>query len=105
MKDETELLNISKQIAGVENGMNEMIIPLLKDTIEDSNKKYTKIFIAFIITLIILLVVVICSLVLIYKQNIKYQEFLSQFDFETTETVYQDTDDNSNINSGIMYNK
>lgn len=103
--EETELFNITKQIKNVEQGMNGMIIPILKDTIEDGNKHNKRLFILAIIELVIILVTVFAAMFFIYKQNTKYQEFLSQFDFEGTETIYQDTDDNSNINSGIYYNK
>ena len=103
--EETELLNIAKQIKGVEDGMNEMIIPILKDTIQDGNKHNRRLFILTIIELAVILITILVSVFLIYKQNIKYQEFLQQFDFETNETIYQDTDDNSNINSGINYNR
>ena len=50
-----------------------------------------------------LAIVSVTSIVVIYNQNQKYAEFLSQFEFETE--VYQDVDNNSVINSGIDINK
>lgn len=102
---DNNLKEILNQVKSVEGGINQMLIPLLQDTIADANKHNRRLFILAVLELLIILATVFGSLILVYRQNVKYQEFLSQFDFETTETVYQDTDDNSSINSGINYNK
>lgn len=96
------LQDILEKLNQVDTGVNNLIIPILKDTIKDGNKHNTKLFIFAMIELAVIFVVTIFSVFLVYKQNIKYQEFLSQFDYETT--VFQDTDDSSTINSGITIN-
>lgn len=107
INDMVNLNDVVKQLKNVEDGVNGMIVPMLKDTINDTNKHNTKLFVLNIIELIIILVVIIYSQLLIYKQNIKYQEFLSQFDMESE--VFQDLDTNDNstgtINDGITINK
>lgn len=97
------LNEIAEQLKDVENGVNSLIVPMLKDTIKDSNKHNTKLFILAILELIIIVFVTLYSQFLIYKQNTKYQEFLSQFEFESD--IHQDTKDNSIINSGINIQK
>lgn len=84
----TEVLN---QVNNVNDGINNMIIPILKDTIKDGNKHNTKLFIFAMCELVVILITVIISIFIVYNQNQKYQEFLSQFDFGE-ETVYQDLD-------------
>lgn len=96
------LQDVLEKLNQVDTGVNNLIIPILKDTIKDGNKHNTKLFIFAMIELAVIFVVTIFSVFLVYKQNIKYQEFLSQFDYETT--VFQDTDDSSTINSGITIN-
>jgi hypothetical protein len=98
-----DLKNVLDKVNNVENGVNNLIIPILKDTIKDSNKHNTKLFIFALAELIIILITVLTAIFVVHQQNDKYQEFLSQFDYETT--VYQDTDDSSVINSGITFNK
>ena len=97
--DNEELL---KQMRDVDKGINTIIVPILKDTIEDYKKTFNKMVAIIIILIIGLLGVISYSQYLIYKQNDKYNEFLSQFEFESD--VYQHTDDNSTINSGITIN-
>lgn len=96
----TSILNEVKQ---VDNGINDLLIPLLRDTIQDGNRHNKRMFTSNIILAVLLFIAIMVSSILLYKQNVKYQEFLSQFDFETE--VYQDTDDNSIINSGINLNR
>lgn len=83
MERKENLQDILDKVNQVDTGVNNLIIPILKDTIKDGNKHNTKLFIFAMMELIIILLVTIASVILIYKQNIKYQEFLSQFDFET----------------------
>ena len=104
--DKKENLNeVLNQVNNVNDGINNMIIPILKDTIKDGNKHNTKLFIFAICELVVILITVITSIFIVYKQNEKYKEFLSQFDFGE-ETVYQDLDthqggdiSNSSINN------
>ena len=103
MKNEENLQDILKQVQNVDNGINSMLVPILKDTIKDCNMHNKRMFILNIVLSFILGIVILVSLYLVYRQNIKYQEFLNQFEFETE--IYQDTDDNSIINSGINVTK
>lgn len=96
---------VFNEVKEMDKGVNTMLIPILQDTIADGNRHNKRMFIVSILALVVVAVVTVTSLFLIYKQNQKYQEFLSQFEFESTETVYQDTDDNSVINDGITINK
>jgi hypothetical protein len=96
--------DLLKEIKTVDDNVSGIIVPMLKDSIGDYKKIIDKL-IAIIIVLIIGLVGVIgYTSYLIYSQNAKYNEFLSQFEFESDETIYQDTDNNSIINSGINFN-
>lgn len=101
MKNIEELI---EKIKSVESGVNGMIVPLLKDTIEDTNKHNKRLFGLCVISLIVILVLGICSQYFIFKQNDKYNEFLSQFEIGTGE-IYQDLDafegGDAIINSGI----
>jgi len=96
------LQDVLERVNRVDEGVNNLIIPILKDTIKDSNKHNTKLFIFAIAELVIILITVLTAIFIVYQQTEKYQEFLSQFDYETT--VYQDTSDESTINSGITIN-
>lgn len=107
MDKEAELKEINKQVETFESALNKALVPILQDTISDGNEHNKKLFILAMFMLIIVLVTSLFSGYLIYKQNIKYQEFLSQFEFETE--VYQDafSDNNSSttINDGIRVDK
>ena len=100
-----KLDEVYEEVKNVDDGINAILVPILQDTIADGNRYNKRMFIITIISLIVIVVIGVTSLILMYTQNQKYQEFLSQFDFETTETIYQDTDDNSIINDGININK
>ena len=101
----TELKEVAEKVKQVDDGVNNIIVPLLKDTIEDSNRHNKRLFVLNVLLTISMLVVAIISLVLVMIQNQKYAEFLSQFEFEGETSIYQETTDNSNINSGIKYIK
>lgn len=98
MKDLKEVFENAQK----EDGVN-MIVPLLKDTIADSNRHNKRLFISNVILTLIVLIISIASMVLVAVQNKQYADFLSQFEYE--ETVYQETTDNSNINDGIRIMK
>ena len=53
VKDMKNLNDIAKQIKDVESGVNNMIIPLLKDTISDANMHNRRMFIIVILCYII----------------------------------------------------
>lgn len=99
MKD---LREVVEKVQQVDDGVNNLIIPLLKDTIADSNRHNKRLFILNLILAISILFVSVFSQVLVAIQNQQYAEFLSQFEFEST--VYQDfdtTDESKIINPTI----
>lgn len=107
MKENNNDLNkVMNEIKEVENGIGTIIVPMLKDTIQDYKKTFNKMFIVVIILIIGIIGTIVYSLNLVYKQNVKYQEFLSQFDFGE-ETVYQDLDthESGDITNSTITNK
>ena len=103
MKEEENLKDIIEEVKDMDKGINSVIIPILKDTINDCNRYNRRMFITHIILLIILTMVVVVSIILLYKQNIKYQEFLNQFDFQSEYIQDLDATDGGDaiINDGI----
>ena len=101
MKDLNEVV---QKVKGVEDNVTSLVIPILKDTIADGNRHNRNLFIISVILSVIVLIVSLFSQVLIMLQNKRYEEFLSQFEFESETTLIQNTDDNSAINSGINFN-
>ena len=101
MKDEKNLLNVVEQMKGVDDSINKTIIPLLKDTISDYKRTFSKMIAVIILLIIALIGVVFYSEYTVSKEAEKYAEFLQQFEFESEEYIYQETDDNSIINDGI----
>lgn len=96
MKDLNEVV---EKVKNVEDGVTNLIIPILKDTIADGNKHNRRLFITNIILTISLLVVSLVSIIIISQQDKKYADFLSQFEFETE--IIQDLDTGEN---GDIYN-
>lgn len=101
MKDLEEVVD---KVKSVEDGVTTIIVPLLKHSIEDGNHHNKRLFVINMMLVLALLVISVASMVIISLQNQKYIEFISQFDFES-DTIYQQTDDYSNINSGININR
>lgn len=99
MNNEQNLNNVLEQVKNVDNGINGVLIPILKDTIDDCNHHNTKLFILAIIELLVILILGTGFSILIYKQNIEYNNLLSQFEFETE--YVQDVDTSYNYNSTI----
>lgn len=101
MKD---LKEVVQKVQQVDDGVNNLIVPLLKDTIADSNRHNKRLFILNIILSISILAIAIFSQFLVAYQNTKYAEFLGQFEFESS--VYQDfeTTDNSQIINPTLNN-
>lgn len=104
--DEMKNLNdLVEQIKSVESGVNGMIVPLLKDTIADTNKHNHRLFVLCVILIIAMFALGIYSQFLVAKQNERYSDFLSQFEFESEEIYTQDLDATDGgdaiINSGI----
>lgn len=104
---ENNLKEVVTKMKSVENGISDIIVPMLKDTIQDYKKTFNKMFIIVILLITLLTGTIGYALFLVYKQNTKYEEFLSQFDFSSEITQDVDADDNSSatINDGIEINK
>ena len=102
MKDLEEVV---EKVKGVEDNVNNLVIPILKDTIQDGNRHNKRLFILNMVLAISILIISIFSQILVTFQNEHYADFLSQFEFEGETTLIQNTDDYSAINSGINYNK
>ena len=102
MKDLNEVVD---KVKGVEDGVNNLIIPILKDSIRDGNHHNKRLFVINMMLVLALLIVSIVSMLIITNQNNRYTEFLSQYDFETQTTISQETTDNSSINDGIRFIK
>jgi len=98
-----ELNEIVDKVKGVDDGINNLIVPLLKDTIADNNKDKKRMFIAIVLLIIAIVIISLYSQFLVMKQNEKYAEFLSQFEIESD--IYQDVDNYSVVNDGINVTK
>ena len=105
MKNEENLEEVISKIKNLDTGINTMIVPMLKDSISDYKKIINKLIIIITILIIGIIGIGVYSQILLAKQNDKYNEFLSQFEFESDE-IYQDLDTanggdilNSNINN------
>ena len=112
-KNAEEIVNEIKQL---DNNLNGVVVPMLKDTIADYRKIVFKLIIIIMLLIFGIIGVSVYSQTIISKQIEKfnsfsnemikkYNDFLSQFEYETEEHVYQETDGNSVINSGINYNE
>ena len=100
MKDLTEVVD---KVKGVEDGVNNLIIPILKDSIKDGNNHNKRLFVINMMLVVAIMIISVTSLVLITKQNDKFIEFMEQYDI--TSSVYQETSDSSTINDGIRVMK
>ena len=96
---------IMKDLKEMVDQLNDnALVPLLKDTIADNNKHNKRLFITNIVLSLVVLIISITSMILVSLQSKQYADFLSQFEFES-DTVYQSTNDNSDINDGIRIMK
>ena len=90
---ENNMNNVLNEVKNMDSSINEMLVPILKDTIADGNRHNKRLFVLIMIELIVILAISITALFFVYKQSIKYDEFLSQFEFGTDEYTYsQDLD-------------
>lgn len=101
MKDLNEVV---EKVKGVEDGVTNLIVPLLKDTINDSNKHNQRLFISNVLLIIVIFIIGITAMMLSVYENNKYAEFLSQFEFETELTQDFNTTDNSAIYNPVINN-
>lgn len=100
-----DLKEIVDKVKNVESDVNNLIVPLLKDTITDSNKHNHRIYVLNILLIISMLIIAIFSQVLVAFENKKYADFLSQFEFESEVIQDLDANDNGNIVNPILNNK
>ena len=100
MRDLQEMVD---KVKGVDDGINNLIVPILKDSIKDSNHHNKRLFVINMMLVLTITIISIASLILITKQNEKYIEFIEQYD--VTSSVYQETNDSSIINDGIRFMK
>lgn len=101
MKD---LKEVVEKVKEVDDGVNNLIVPLLKDTIADKDKTNNRSFILNIILSISLLITAIFSQLLVAYQNQKYADFLSQFEFESEVIQDLDTGDYGDIYNPTLNN-
>ena len=101
-----QLHDVLNEVKSVDNEINKLLVPILQDTIRDGNKYNKRMFIMNMCLICAILITTLFTAFLLYKQNTKYQEFLSQFDYGYEE-IYQDLDthDGGDItNSSIINN-
>ena len=94
---------VVKEIKDVDNNVTGVLVPILRDTVADYRKVVNKLLAVIFVLIFGLIILGIVGYFIISVQIEKYNEFLSQFDFET-DTIYQETNDYSDINSGINVN-
>lgn len=95
-----DLEEIVDKVKKVDDGVNNLIVPLLKDTISDSDRHNERLSNSNRILSVVVLIISILSMLLFAYQNSKYAELIGRGD-----TVYQSTSDDSSINSGINITK
>lgn len=95
---EKNINDILKEIKQIDNNVSSVIVPILKDTIEDYRKVVFR-----LIAVICLLIIGLCgiSVYAIYK----YNNFLSQFEYEGYEIGQDlDTTDGGDIINPVIEN-
>lgn len=103
-KDNEPKDKIMEGIKEFDKNVSDILVPILRDTIADyrvSSLKQNRLILALIG---VVLVISLVAILTVAWQINKYNDFLSQFDYESEQTIFQDTDDNSVISSGINYN-
>ena len=100
--EDNNMQDILNQVKNVDIGINNMLIPILQDTIRDGNRHNKRMFISYLIIIIILSILLAISIYFIYKQNTQYQEFLSQFEFESEYIQDFDATDGGNISNSTI---
>lgn len=106
MNDMEKVVN---QVRNVEEGVNSLVIPILKDTIDDYKSTFKKMFIIIILQILALLVIITYCCFLFSRTNERYNDFLSQFEFGSEEYTYSQNlnadNGDSIINSDISIDK
>ena len=101
MKDLSEIM---QKVNEVDDGVTKLIVPILKDTIKDSNKHNTRLFILNVLLILSMLVVSIVAIMVVMKQNENYAKFLSQFEIESDIVQDFDTGENGDIYNPVINN-
>lgn len=98
--------NIINEIKGIDNNVTNIIVPMLKDTVQDYRKIVFKLIFVIVFLIIGIVGMGVTSQIIISKQIDKYNDFLSQFEYESDE-YYQEvttSDGDSVVNDGINVN-
>lgn len=103
MEGMRDLKEIADKVKQVDDGVNNLIVPLLKDTISDSDRHNERLSNSNRTLAIVVLIISVLAMALFVYENNRYADLISKYDFG--DTVYQSTNDNSNINSGINITK
>lgn len=108
--DKENVNNVLKEIKDIDNNVTGVLVPILRDTVADYRKIVFKLILTIVFLIVGIIGVSISAQVIISQQIDKYNDFLSQFDFEmegeTTITQDLDTGEGGNIsNSTINANK
>lgn len=103
---EKKVEEIISEIKSMDNNVSNVIVPLLKDSITDYRKIIYKLIAVIIILIFGIIGTAIAAQIIISEQSNKYNDFLSQFEFESTSDEFiQDVDTGDNgtatINDGI----
>lgn len=100
---ENKLEKAIQTITGVDENIQGVLVPLLRDTINDYRKVTTKLVMLLVLTIVLLGGVIVYSQFLLAEQADKYNEFFSQFEFEATE-YYQETITGDNYSGDAIIN-
>lgn len=96
--------DIIKEIKGIDNNVTNVIVPMLKDTIEDYRKIVLKLIFVIVFLIIGIVGMGITSQIIISKQIDKYNDFLSQFEYEGYTQEVTTSNGDSTVNDGININ-
>lgn len=106
--DNKEVNNVIKGIKDIDNNVTGVLVPILKDTVADYRRIVFRLIIVIVLLIAGLIGTGVTAQVIISKQIEKYNDFLSQFDYESDEYTYEQdttaTDGDSIVNSGINVN-
>ena len=80
MENKQDLQSIADQVKNVDNDITRVIIPVLKSTIENGNLHNKRLFLMNMVLLVILFNVIVVSITLFYKQNIRYNELIKKIE-------------------------
>lgn len=99
--------DIVREIQNIDNNVNGVVTKLLKDTISDFKKILVKLVVIIILLVVSNVGIAGTGMFLIYKQIDKYNEFLSQFEYESSDYIKEVSTSNGDsiVNDGININQ